>query len=77
MVGLLIQTAVGSVGGRGGWLTHRPGVGVGEDAGALGVKSCRLAVVDGGRGHQADPGVAVLVVVHGCCGVLGQWSLLK
>ena len=34
-----------------------------EDAGALGVKLARLAVVDGARGHQADARVAVLVVV--------------
>ena len=34
-----------------------------EDLGAGGVQLLRLAVVDGGRGHQADPGVPVLVVV--------------
>ncbi len=39
------------------------GVGGVEDALSGGMESCRLAVVDGCRGHQADPGVVVLVVV--------------
>ena len=34
-----------------------------QDALAVGVECLRLAVVDGGGGHQADPGVAVLVLV--------------
>ena len=37
--------------------------GCGEDAGAGGVELRGLAVVDGGWGHQADPGVAVGLVV--------------
>ncbi len=39
------------------------GVGGGEDALAFGVECLGVAVVDGGWGHQADPGVAVGVVV--------------
>jgi hypothetical protein len=41
----------------------RARVGRFEDAGALGVRVLGAAVVDGRGGHQADPGMAVLVVV--------------
>jgi hypothetical protein len=34
-----------------------------QDLLALGEEGRRLAEVDGGRGHQAEPGVVVLVVV--------------
>jgi hypothetical protein len=37
----------------------RRGVGCVEDALAFSVERLCLAVVDGGRGHQTDPGVAV------------------
>ena len=39
------------------------GVGGGEDASAVGVDLLGVAVVDGRGGHQADAGVAVIVVV--------------
>src|ERR1019366_4725212 len=38
-------------------------VGGGEDALAFCVERLRLAVVDGGRGHQPDPGVPMLFVI--------------
>ena len=71
MSGLL---AVGLVDPRGGRQCGRAwrvadealgsrGVGGVQDACAIGVDGVRLAVVDGGGGHQADPGVAVLLVV--------------
>ena len=66
MSGLLIHAAVGSSGGTGGSADEPLGVarvGSVEDAGAGGVQLLRLAVVDGARGHQPDPGVAMLVVV--------------
>ena len=66
MSGLLIQAAVGSSGGLGGSADEplgRRGVGGVEDALALGVERLGVAVVDRGGGHQADPGVAVGVVV--------------
>ena len=66
MSGLLIQAAVGSSGGAGGLPDEPFGVacvrGV-EHAGAGGVQLLGVAVVDGGWGHQPDPGVAVVVVV--------------
>ena len=66
MSGLLIQAVVGSSGGTGELADEPLGVarvGSLEDAGALVVELLRVAVVDGGWGHQPDPGVAVGVVV--------------
>ena len=48
------------------------GVGGVEDARALGVGLLGAAVVDGRWGHQADAGVAVLVVVAAAIGVHGE-----
>jgi hypothetical protein len=52
---------------RGGWLADEA-LGVGEvggvqDLGAAGPDGCRIAVVDVGGGVQAEPAVAVVVVV--------------
>jgi hypothetical protein len=62
VVGLLIQAAVGSAGGVGGRRTNRSGVAA-EAFSRTRWRSACAAVVDGGRGVQADPGVPVLVVV--------------
>jgi hypothetical protein len=68
---LLGRGLVDPGGGRQRWWPRRPadeplrrrGVGGLKNALALGVERLCLAVVHGGRGHQADPGVAVGVVV--------------
>ena len=66
--GGLIQDVPGSVWRGGGLADEALGVGVvggGQDAGALGLDGCGAAVVDVGGGVQAEPAVAVLVVVPG------------
>ena len=71
MSSLICGRLVDPCGGRQRWwlrrLANEPlrGARVGgiKDALALGVERLRLAVVDGGGGHEADPGVAVGVVV--------------
>ena len=80
-MGLLIQAAVGSSGGMGGFPNESFGVllvaGV-EHSRAGGAQRGRLAVVDGDGGHQADRGVAVgvEVPVEGRPAVgAGAWSM--
>ena len=64
--GLVDPCGGGQLGGS-WWLADEPLgvtlVGGVEHMGAGGVELLRLSVVDGGRCHQADPGVPVLVVV--------------
>ena len=66
--GLLIQTLAGRAGASGasaGDQVGPGGEGVVEDLLAAGLYGPGGAVVDRGRGVQADPGMAVLVVVVG------------
>lgn len=66
LLGGLIQAAVGSAGGLGANVLEARRMGAEGDierVGALGAYGCCGTVMDGGRSHQADAAVTVLVVV--------------